>query len=376
MSTVILAQCPSNIEWEDGTDYTIPTDGSCPTPVICTPGTSVDNLTGNYTISSCATVNFTDTGRIELSGTMTIEDGATVTSTGHFRVAGGTLTVDGNLDVGNQLQFGAGSVINVSSSGTITAAEVDCGNPGGSSSGTLNLNGNMVVSGAFNNYALGTLSGSGYLQYNSFNDAGGAIGGSLADCIADAGAGSCGDITLPVVLLNFEGSLVNNEVELSWSTASEINNEGFFIERSYDANSFSSIGFVDGHGSSSEVQNYIYVDPFVHSGSYYRLKQVDFDGAFKHLPPVYISGISDMDTPVTIYPNPSQGAINFTMNSDRYYDVSVTDLTGKSILKTANSTLSDAQKFFSLFLPSFERGIYLVLLESKEHSSVIRLVLN
>jgi hypothetical protein len=88
---------------------------------------------------------------------------------------------------------------------------------------------------------------------------------------------------LPVTFLHFDGKLIDNTVQLTWSTASEVNNKGFEVEKSTDGQTFSSIGFVAGDGNSSLVNTYQFTDFKVLSGSnYYRLKQVDMDGNFNY----------------------------------------------------------------------------------------------
>lgn len=85
---------------------------------------------------------------------------------------------------------------------------------------------------------------------------------------------------LPIELLGFtafpvEGGLVRTE----WSTASEMNNDYFTVERSRDAEHFEAIGDVEGAGNSTSTRHYAFVDDAPHPGlSYYRLRQTDFDG--------------------------------------------------------------------------------------------------
>jgi len=95
--------------------------------------------------------------------------------------------------------------------------------------------------------------------------------------------------TVPVELGSFNSELDNNNVLLSWITASEINNQGFEIERaiigqqSAVISEWERIGFVEGSGTTTETKTYSYVDENVISGTYlYRLKQIDFDGSFEY----------------------------------------------------------------------------------------------
>ena len=93
---------------------------------------------------------------------------------------------------------------------------------------------------------------------------------------------------VPVELTSFSANVNENIVTLNWSTATEINNSGFEIERKSANAEWTNIGFVAGSGSTTEIRNYSYQDNSVTSGSYsYRLKQVDYDGTFEYSNEVY-----------------------------------------------------------------------------------------
>ena len=98
---------------------------------------------------------------------------------------------------------------------------------------------------------------------------------------------------VPVEMLVFTASVRNSEIQLLWSTASELNNRGFEIERSINDNdNFVTVGFVDGKGNSTEINYYSFTDNPQLSGVnqiYYRLKQVDFDGTFSYSDIVNVS---------------------------------------------------------------------------------------
>ncbi|NWG29292.1 MAG: immune inhibitor A [Ignavibacteriaceae bacterium] len=89
---------------------------------------------------------------------------------------------------------------------------------------------------------------------------------------------------VPVELSSFTASAFNTEVVLNWSTSSELNNQGFEIQRKSLSNEFGwqTIGFVEGSGNSTTVKNYSFTDKNPIRGTLlYRLKQIDFDGSFK-----------------------------------------------------------------------------------------------
>jgi len=88
---------------------------------------------------------------------------------------------------------------------------------------------------------------------------------------------------LPVELSSFVSSINGSNVTLNWSTASEINNSGFDIERSSVSGTWSKVGNVTGNGTSATTHSYTFTDRNLASGNYsYRLKQVDFNGNFEY----------------------------------------------------------------------------------------------
>jgi len=90
------------------------------------------------------------------------------------------------------------------------------------------------------------------------------------------------DAVVPVELTSFAANVNENNVTLNWVTASEINNQGFNVERNA-GNGFEKIGFVAGFGTTTETHSYTYNDNSLQEGTYtYRLKQVDYDGTFEY----------------------------------------------------------------------------------------------
>lgn len=90
---------------------------------------------------------------------------------------------------------------------------------------------------------------------------------------------------IPVELTSFTAKAIDNLVLLNWTTATELNNYGFEIQRTSDRtfSNWNSIGFINGKGTTSEPQSYSFRDENLSSGKYYyRLKQIDFDGSFEY----------------------------------------------------------------------------------------------
>ncbi|MBN1153867.1 T9SS type A sorting domain-containing protein [candidate division KSB1 bacterium] len=112
---------------------------------------------------------------------------------------------------------------------------------------------------------------------------------------------------IPVELASFAATEVKGDVILNWQTLSESNNYGFQIERkNSEGVTWSSIGFVKGHGTSQTPREYTYIDrPAAASTYFYRLKQVDFDGSFAYSPEAKVTlSVPDNFMLAQNYPNP------------------------------------------------------------------------
>jgi hypothetical protein len=110
--------------------------------------------------------------------------------------------------------------------------------------------------------------------------------GSIKVVMTSAGNDAAEDLTLqflvPVELSLFTVEITNDHVTLFWQTESEKNNLGFEIQRKKHKSEYEKIGFVKGYGTTTEFQNYQFLDSGVKSGLYYyRLKQIDFNGSYK-----------------------------------------------------------------------------------------------
>jgi hypothetical protein len=158
--------------------------------------------------------------------------------------------------------------------------------------------------------------GGNFRQTANFNNPS-ASGSNEVSTIAitgDAFVAGYSIAALPIELLSFKGQHTENGNLLTWATANEIQNKGFDIETSKDGLRFDKIGFVDGNGTSSQVQNYRFEDysPLKSAGKvvYYRLKQLDFDGNFDYSNIISIR--TNSKTVIGISPNPSAAIFTLT----------------------------------------------------------------
>ncbi len=172
---------------------------------------------------------------------------------------------------------------------------------------------------------------------------------------------------LPVELINFSGQANAKGVELRWSTASEKDNKYFSIEKSFDGRRFSNIGYVEGNGNSFTVLEYDFLDANPSKGwSYYRLKQVDFNGSFAYSNTIAVR-YDIIANEVNMFPNPASNELNLQIN-----DAAAFEIDGEARVQIYNATkqmvkelhlgngFNGATNFSISELPT---GIYMVRLQ-------------
>jgi hypothetical protein len=162
--------------------------------------------------------------------------------------------------------------------------------------------------------------------------------------------------TLPVNLVSYTVKLLSNQkAELSWSTASESNNDYFVIEKSVDGRNFSSIGRVDASGNTNTTSSYSFTDPeIIKQKSWYRLKQFDMDGKEKDLG-IRFMNAEGAAVSASVYPNPVKGNTITINTGDEPLPASyrLTDVQGR-MMKAG--TLRQAQE--QLDVQELPEGIY------------------
>nr|MCU0421124.1 T9SS type A sorting domain-containing protein [Cyclobacteriaceae bacterium] len=145
---------------------------------------------------------------------------------------------------------------------------------------------------------------------------------------------------LPVTFTSFTGETVSGINVLRWTTATELNNDRFVLERSADGELFQSIGEVVGAGTKVTPSSYSFRDESPMTGrNYYRLKQIDFDKTTAYHPRVILLTVEEGTTPMTanIYPNPTTGGlfrVRINNGNGAAVVVRVTDLSGR-VIRTA-----------------------------------------
>ncbi|MFK7954170.1 MAG: T9SS type A sorting domain-containing protein [Ekhidna sp.] len=282
---------------------------------------------------------------IENAGVLTIQASFTFSDDLTMRDNGSTLFIEGgsnatgddiNLCNGGVINISGGDFSNESGSGILRVCTTT---PAGQNTPEINITGGTFTS-------------------TTTETPGGTIVDDFVTVTGSTGSYSDGDgVTLPVELLYFNAESNLDGVQLEWSTASELNNSHFSIERSIDQVNFNVIAQISGNGTTSNQQYYSFKDYKPGSVNYYRLIQYDYDGSEEMLSTIrlnsefqklsHVSYSYDMTAPIEI-------------SSKTPFEVIVYEKSGKVIFTEA------ADNSISIPMTSFLPGIYILKILSSD----------
>ena len=172
-------------------------------------------------------------------------------------------------------------------------------------------------------------------------------------------SGTSHEEPLPVSLTSFTGKNQGNSVVLNWSTVSEKDNSHFDILRSADGKLFDKIDFVQGRGTSDNINHYSYTDRFPYRGNnYYKLKQVDFNGNSEESQALVVKALSDAQE-MNIYQRENVVFAEVYAAVSSSGTLTVTDISGK-IISSKKVELTAGKNQFNTDLGVAPQGIYLV----------------
>jgi|GEM_PF-3070095 len=183
--------------------------------------------------------------------------------------------------------------------------------------------------------------------------------------------------TFPVELLHFDAAVKNGNAEIAWTSAQELNNEEYIIERSIDGRAFEKVGEVGGAGTSNAPINYSYTDKNVVQYNlptvYYRLKQIDYNGTA-----AYIGNIIELQVPVQqlivdAFPNPATDFLTLRLGAaDRTdFDVRIVNAMGHIVeARTFPEVIGEYST--TIDVSNLPRGIYYIESSSENSSSTIK----
>jgi hypothetical protein len=195
------------------------------------------------------------------------------------------------------------------------------------------------------------------------------------------GGGTSFSNPLPVELLSFTATPINNEyIKLDWITVLEINNDGFFLQRSTDAQNWSNIAWIEGNDNSTATHVYSHNDDQVDENVtyYYRLKQVDNDGKFEYskIVSAMLNGVGEGFEVLNLMPNPTTDQTKLLISSSVNQEITVSIYTpmGQLVQRIAYS-LDLGVNQLSLDVNTLAAGNYLVTVTNADQVRTKRLII-
>jgi hypothetical protein len=184
---------------------------------------------------------------------------------------------------------------------------------------------------------------------------------------------------VPVELTSFFATTGGSSVNLRWSTATELNNSGFDVERKSNSSDWTKISFVPGFGTTTEVKNYSFSDNNLTVGKYsYRLKQVDFDGTFEYSNAIEAEIIAvDKFELSQNYPNPFNPTTNikFSIPVSGNVKLSVYNLLGQEVKTLVNGFKTAGTHTITFNASDLSSGVYLYKVEANSFTQTRKMTL-
>ena len=184
---------------------------------------------------------------------------------------------------------------------------------------------------------------------------------------------------VPVELVGFNATVSGMDVHLDWQTASETNNAGFEVQ-TQDGENWNALAWVEGHGTTTEAQTYTYTADDLGVGTHtFRLKQIDFDGAFEYHGNVEVT----VETPGThlissAYPNPFNPQSQFTLAvaQDQIVTAEIYNTLGQRVAVLFEGTVEANQsQLVTIDGAGLASGMYVVRVIGERFSDAISVTL-
>ena len=184
---------------------------------------------------------------------------------------------------------------------------------------------------------------------------------------------------VPVELVSFTCEVNNPNIKLHWITASELNNQGFEVERkTSESNLWQTIGNVPGRGTTTNSTDYYFNDDNLAPAVYnYRIKQIDYDGSIEYSHVIN----ADLTTPNTFtleqnYPNPfnPSTSISYSIPTSSFVSLKVYDILGNEVATLVNQTQAAGNYKISFDASNLSNGVYLYSIKADNFSDVKKMI--
>jgi hypothetical protein len=336
--------------------------------------TSSDVING-LTIGQSGTASFSNNGTSKGAGVLLFGNIMNVTITGNF--SKGSVTNAAGVIIVGQNSTGSCSPQNVTIANSTFQAGYSSTTPaialadGQPSPNFISVNNAAATGNTF--LGLSTLADIPSVIYDKNDD-------------ASLGLVTLSGNILPVEMVSFTAEAIGSGIQLHWSTATEVNNYGFEVERrvveplsSGEIEIWRNVGFVQGNGTSNVPQSYSFTDVNLSSGTYaYRLKQIDNDGAYKYSIETQIAlSLPKVFALYQNYPNPFNPTttIEFAVPDQEKVTLAIYNVLGQNIrtifTRETEAGVNHKITFDASSLPS---GIYFYQLDNGQ-SRIVRKML-
>jgi hypothetical protein len=186
-------------------------------------------------------------------------------------------------------------------------------------------------------------------------------------------------LVIPVELTSFTAIDENGQVKLNWTTATELNNQMFEIERRSSEGEYITIGYVDGNGTTTEPQEYTFIDNSSLTGTFfYRLKQIDFGGRYEYSDEIEV----EVTGPLAFelgqnYPNPFNPttSINYSIPESGFVTLDVYNLLGEKVGTLVNGVQEAGRYEINFDASNLASGVYVYSLRSGSFNLVKKMLL-
>ena len=184
---------------------------------------------------------------------------------------------------------------------------------------------------------------------------------------------------LPVELTSFTGKVNDRQASLRWSTATELNNQGFEVQRKFGSNDFVTVGGVRGQGTTTSPNQYTYIDKLVDDGKYfYRLKQIDFSGKYEYskIIEVDLKSLNNFALEQN-YPNPFNPTttIGYVLQEKGNTKLTLINLIGEEVAILVNEEQEKGYHKVEVNAANLPSGVYLYKLQAGNFTETKKLML-
>jgi photosystem II stability/assembly factor-like uncharacterized protein len=178
---------------------------------------------------------------------------------------------------------------------------------------------------------------------------------------------------IPVELASLSASVNGNSVSLVWTTSSEVNNQGFEVERRSSSSDWQKISYIEGKGTTASTTEYRFSDSDLKDGKYsYRLRQIDLDGSFTYSPSIEV----EVGTPVTFtlsqnYPNPFNPttSIKYSIAEQSKVTLNVFNLIGEKVAVLVNTQQDAGYHQINFNAGNLSSGVYFFTINAESLNS-------